>query len=243
MSLSMLSIRRAGRRARRSRWWLILVPALWMFLATAALAGELRGTVRIVTDVAVMQSSTLDPYAGTLISAGSTGGAGVPRPRATTPRDVVVYLEGPNAQINPRAGIPRLPALRQINQSFEPHVLGVSVGTTVDFPNGDLVYHNVFSYSKAKKFDLGYYGKGKSKQVTFDRPGVVQVFCDIHSTMSAYILVVDSPFVTQPDQAGRYEIPNLPAGKYTLRVWHPDLGDRSMAVTVGDGATDLDVTL
>jgi hypothetical protein len=243
MTLSLLRARRGPRRPRRPRWWLLLIPALWALLATSVLAGELRGTVHIVTDVPTMQSSALDPYAGTLNSAGAAGGSRDGRPRATTPRDVVIYLEGPNARINPRAGMPRLPALKQINQSFEPHVLGVSVGTTVDFPNADLVYHNVFSYSKAKKFDLGYYGKGKSKQVTFDRPGVVQVFCDIHSTMSAYVLVVDSPFVTQPDEAGRYELPNLPAGKYTLRVWHPDLGDRSMAVSVGDGVTDLDVNL
>jgi hypothetical protein len=160
----------------------------------------------------------------------------------TTPRDVVVYLEGPNTHISPRPGGGK-PQLKQINQSFEPHVLGVPVGTTVDFPNGDLVYHNVFSYSKAKKFDLGYYGKGKSKPVTFDKPGVVQVFCDIHSTMSAYVLVVDSPFVTQPDENGAYSFPDLPNGTYTLRVWHPDLGDRSMKVTVVDGVTDFDVNL
>ena len=242
MTLSPIRYHRPGRRLRRPRWWLFLIPALWMLFATSALAGELRGTIRIVSDAATMQSSTLDPYAGTLNSAGAAGNARDERARATTPRDVVVYLEGPNARIIPRPNAGR-PMLKQINQSFEPHVLGVPVGTTVDFPNGDLVYHNVFSYSKTKKFDLGYYGKGKSKTVTFDKPGVVQVFCDIHSTMSAYVLVVDSPFVTQPDDAGGYSFPDLPPGNYTLKVWHPDLGDRSMAVTVGDGVTDLDVNL
>ncbi len=231
--------RRSGRRPRRLRWWLLLVPALWSILATSAVAGELRGTVRIVSDAGAMQSSTLDPYAGTLNSAGA--GTGASRSRGTTPRDVVVYLEGPNTRIQLRPG--GKPQLKQINQAFEPHVLGVSVGTTVDFPNGDLVYHNVFSYSKTKKFDLGYYGKGKSKAVTFDKPGVVQVFCDIHSTMSAYVLVVDSPFVTQPGENGTYDFPELPNGTYTLRVWHPDLGDRAMKVTVGDGVNDVDVNL
>jgi hypothetical protein len=233
--------RRSGRRPRRSRWWLLLIPALWTILASSALAGELRGTVRIVSDAATMQSSTLDPYAGTLNSAGASAGHDN-HMRGTTPRDVVVYLEGPNARITPRPSAGK-PQLKQINQSFEPHVLGVPVGATVDFPNGDLVYHNVFSYSKTKKFDLGYYGKGKSKTVTFDKPGVVQVFCDIHSTMSAYVLVVDSPFVTQPDESGSYDFPELPAGTYTVRIWHPDLGDRSMKVTVGDGITDFDVNL
>jgi hypothetical protein len=209
-----------------------LIPALWTIIATTALAGELRGTIRIVSDAGVMQSSNLDPYAGTLNSAGAPPADRDGRSRATTPRDVVVYLEGPNARIQPRPNAGK-PVLRQINQA----------GTTVDFPNGDLVYHNVFSYSKTKKFDLGYYGKGKSKTVTFDKPGIVQVFCDIHSTMSAYVLVVDSPFVTQPNESGNYDFPELPAGSYTLRVWHPDLGDRSMKVTVGEGVTDFDVNL
>jgi plastocyanin len=217
-----------------------LIPALWTILATQAVAGELRGTVRIVSDGGTMQASGLDPYAGTLNSAGKSDAGG--RAHTTTPKDVVVYLEGPNARLSPRPSAGK-PLLKQINQSFEPHVLGVPVGTTVDFPNGDLVYHNVFSYSKAKKFDLGYYGKGKSKTVTFDKAGIVQVFCDIHSTMSAYVLVVDSPFVTQPNDSGNYDFPELPPGKYTLRVWHPDLGDRSMTVTIGDGITDFDVNL
>jgi hypothetical protein len=179
-----------------------------MFFAPLASAGELRGTVHLVTDVASPMQSSLDPYAGTL----NSGGPGVSgAPRGVNPLDVVLYLEGPATRIQPRPSGGR-PTLRQINQSFEPHVLGVPVGTTVDFPNGDLVYHNVFSYSKTKKFDLGYYGKGRSKTVTFDRPGVVQVFCDIHSTMSAYVLVVDTPFVTQPDEQGAYAFTDLPEG-------------------------------
>jgi len=241
MSKMPFRARRFGRRSRRPRWWLLLIPALWTILATSALAGELHGTVRIVSDAGTMQSSTLDPYAGTLNSAGASAGHDA-HMRGTTPRDVVVYLEGPNTHISPQPNAGK-PQLKQINQSFEPHVLGVPVGATVDFPNGDLVYHNVFSYSKTKKFDLGYYGKGKSKQVTFDKPGVVQVFCDIHSTMSAYVLVVDSPFVTQPDENGSYSFADLPNGTYTLRIWHPDLGDRAVKVTVVDGVTNFDVNL
>jgi plastocyanin len=241
MSKSPFRTRRFGRHSRPPRGWLVLIPAMWTILATSALAGGLRGTVRIVSDAGAMQSSTLDPYAGTLNSAGASAGQDG-HMHGSTPRDVVVYLEGPNTHISPRPSTGK-PQLKQINQSFEPHVLGVSVGATVDFPNGDLVYHNVFSYSKTKKFDLGYYGKGKSKQVTFDKPGVVQVFCDIHSTMSAYVLVVDSPFVTQPDDDGSYSFADLPNGTYTLRIWHPDLGDRAVKVTVVDGVTKFDVNL
>jgi plastocyanin len=211
-----------------------------MLFATLAHAGEIRGTVRIVTDVASPMTASFDPYAGTLNSLGSDPHG--TRARARTTVDVVVYLEGPGVKSAPRRSAGQ-PELWQINQSFEPHVLGVPVGATIDFPNGDLVYHNVFSYSKPKKFDLGYYGKGKSKSVTFDKPGVVQVFCDIHSTMSAYVLVVDSPFVTQPDERGEYVLPDVPNGSYTLKAWHPDLGDRSVKIVVGDDVTRVDVTL
>jgi plastocyanin len=210
-----------------------------MLFATAVQGGEIRGTVTFVSDVSAPMAAGFDPYAGTLnsIGAGDTRGA-----RPATPKDIVVYLEGPNVK-----GVTRdftgKAELWQINQSFEPHVLGVPVGASVDFPNGDLVYHNVFSYSKPKKFDLGYYGKGKSKRVTFDKAGVVQVFCDIHSTMSAYVLVVDTPFVTQPNENGEYVLPDVPNGEYTLKVWHPDLGDRSVKASVGDGITTLDVKI
>lgn len=208
-----------------------------MLFATLVHAGEIRGTIRIVTDVAAPMSAGLDPYAGTLNSVGSPRG-----PRSNTPRDVVVYLEGAGTSEAAHAQSSR-PELRQINQSFEPHVLGVPVGTTIDFPNGDLVYHNVFSYSKPKKFDLGYYGKGKSKSVRFDKPGIVQVFCDIHSTMSAYVLVVDTPFVTQPDENGEYVIADVPNGSYTVKVWHPDLGERTVKASVGDGVARVDVSI
>ncbi len=209
-----------------------------MLFASAALAGDLKGTVRIVSEAAPPMQSSLDPYAGTLNSAGVTRETG---PRRTRVRDVVVYLKGVGAHdATAHAGKPRL---AQINQSFEPHVLGVPVGTTVEFPNMDPVYHNVFSYSKTKRFDLGYYGKGKSKRVTFDKPGVVQVFCDIHSNMSAYVLVVDTPLVTQPDDDGSYAFADVPNGAYTMTVWHPDVGQRSMPVTVTDGVVKVDVSL
>ncbi|HEX5131046.1 MAG TPA: carboxypeptidase regulatory-like domain-containing protein [Candidatus Krumholzibacteria bacterium] len=239
MKLSLPRLRMPGRRRSRPRWWIVLVPGLGLILTTAAVAGELHGVVHLVSDSGAPQQSGLDPYAGTLSSIGKTQETPL---RGVTPRDVVVYLTGAPAHVAPAPGAGK-PALRQINQSFEPHVLGVPVGTTVDFPNMDLVYHNVFSYSKTKRFDLGYYGKGKSRRVTFDKPGIVQVFCDIHSTMSAYVLVVDTPFVTQPGDDGAYHFTHLPNGTYTLKVWHPDLGERSMTVTVGDIVSTVDVNL
>jgi polysaccharide lyase family 4-like protein len=99
-------------------------------------------------------------------------------------------------------------------------VLAITAGTTVEFPNNDRTYHNVFSYSKTARFDLGRYGKGHSKSWRFDRPGVVRVFCDIHSHMSAFILVFAHRYfaVTGPD--GNYRIPDVPGGSYTLSVWN-----------------------
>jgi plastocyanin len=144
--------------------------------------------------------------------------------------EVVLYLEGHSAGAPTRST--DAPKLYQVNQSFQPRVLGVPVGTTVEFPNKDLIFHNVFSYSKTKRFDLGYYGQGKSKSVTFDKPGLVKVFCDIHANMSAYVLVVDSPFVTQAKHDGTYRIDDIPDGDYTLTVWHPERGERTHKVSV-----------
>jgi plastocyanin len=238
MNIPSPRIRIPLRRPRRPRWWVVILPGLGLLLATRAVGGDLTGTVHLVTQRPAPMQSSLDPYAGTLNSLGHTNTP----VRGTTPKDVVVYLTGDNARPSPAAR-GATPELKQINQSFEPHVLGVPVGTTVEFPNMDLVYHNVFSYSKTKRFDLGYYGKGKSRQVTFDKPGMVQVFCDIHSTMSAYVLVVDTPFVTQPDDSGAYSFADLPNGTYTLSVWHPDLGEQSTRVTVVDGVSTVDVNL
>ncbi|MFH1068631.1 MAG: hypothetical protein V1794_03320, partial [Candidatus Glassbacteria bacterium] len=92
--------------------------------------------------------------------------------------------------------------IRQQNKTFVPHVLPVQVGSTVGFPNLDPLYHNVFSYSHAKRFDLGRYQKGKSKEVTFDKAGIVEVYCEIHENMLAYIVVVDSPYFTRADSEG-----------------------------------------
>ena len=110
--------------------------------------------------------------------------------------------------------------MRQKNQDFVPHVLPVVKGTTVEFPNGDGIYHNVFSLSKAATFDLGRYPRGSSKSVTFTAPGIVKVFCHIHADMSAVILVLDNGLFAVPDARGRYGIDGIPPGDYTAVAWH-----------------------
>jgi len=140
------------------------------------------------------------------------------RPAVRQPRVGVVYLEvAPSAAFE--EPVRTRERLDQRNETFVPHVLAVRTGTIVDFPNSDRIYHNVFSLSPTRRFDLGRYAVGRSKAVRFDRPGVVRVFCDIHSHMSAFILVFSHRYfaVTQPD--GTFQLPAVPAGTYMLAAW------------------------
>ena len=143
---------------------------------------------------------------------------------APAPRDLpdlqhgVVYLEtAPRSAFDERE--PGRAIMDQRNERFVPHVLAVMVGTLVDFPNSDRTYHNVFSLSRAKRFDLGRYAAGKSKSVRMDRPGLVRVFCDIHSHMNAFVLVFNHPFYDVTDPEGRFVLP-VQAGTYTVVGWY-----------------------
>jgi plastocyanin len=108
----------------------------------------------------------------------------------------------------------------QKNKMFLPHVLAISAGTTVDFPNADPIFHNAFSNFNGQIFDVSLYPPGTTRSVRFARPGVVRVFCNIHPTMSAVIVVVDSPFFTTTGREGAYSFANVPAGSYELHFFH-----------------------
>jgi len=159
-------------------------------------------------------------------------------------RRAVVYLEtAPAAALEARD--PGRGRMDQRNETFLPHVLAVDAGTLVDFPNNDSTYHNVFSLSRAKRFDLGRYARGKSKAVRFDRPGVVRVFCDIHSHMSAFVLVFSHPFYAATDDDGRYRIDNIPPGTYTVAAWYEGAAReaRTISIPAQGGAVDLDFVI
>lgn len=135
------------------------------------------------------------------------------------PPAAVVYLEGDfrsRQHNNPKA-----PAqMAQKNIAFAPDLLPVLVGTAVEFPNMDDTYHNVFSYSKIKRFDLGRYRKDeKATTVVFDKPGAVTIHCEIHERMRGTILVLETPYFQKTDTAGRYRLEHLPAGNYVLKAW------------------------
>ena len=156
-------------------------------------------------------------------------------------RNVVVYLKDPPF----RGALPVTRVeLHQQDETFVPHVLAITKGSTVDFPNDDPFFHNVFSLSSAATFNLGRYPRGKSQPWKFAKPGLVKVFCDIHSHMSASILVLDHPYFTIPGIDGNYEIPNVPAGQYTIIGWHERVGERAASVRVDAGrATAVDLTV
>jgi plastocyanin len=159
------------------------------------------------------------------------------------PDEAVVYVDRVPARADSaiRAATPKL---AQKDQAFVPRVLAVATGGSVDFPNFDPIYHNVFSVSPVKRFDLGKYPRGQSRRVSFAQAGVVNVYCDIHSDMAAFIVVVPNRFFTQPGADGRYALPDLAPGRYTVRVWHPDQPEARHEVVVPQGAdVPLDVTL
>jgi plastocyanin len=112
--------------------------------------------------------------------------------------------------------------LNQTNMRFVPRILTILVGTTVDFPNSDPFVHNVFSISPAKRFNLGLYSKERVPSVTFDKPGVVSVFCNVHLEMSAYIIVLKNVFFAIPGSDGAFIIRNVPPGRRTVRYWTED---------------------
>jgi plastocyanin len=156
---------------------------------------------------------------------------------------LVVYLEG--AVPSAAAARPSGPLeLRQRGESFVPELLVVPVGARVGFPNGDPIFHNVFSYSRPKRFDLGRYRQGETKTVQFDRPGYVKVMCEVHKWMRAGILVVENPFYAIVPDSGRFRIDGIPAGRYRVAIEHFDRRPHSLEVVIREGATTpLDLKL
>ena len=172
------------------------------------------------------------------------------------PEDVVVYITKVSDTKPDLSGAKFV--LDQKYLSFVPHVLVIPVGSTVDFPNDDKVEHNVFSLSRTKPFNLGNYGPGLSKKVTFDQPGLVELRCDMHAEMAGFILVLDNIYFGITDKNGNFSIlddnylkqygiqkvKELPAGQYEVRTWHEKLKSGKETVTVpAKGEVKLELNL
>ena len=158
--------------------------------------------------------------------------------------DAIVSVEGASRGSEP-PNLKIKSIMDQRDMKFVPHVLPVRAGTTVQFPNNDKTFHNVFSASEAKKFDLGLYPSGQSRSVSFDKPGVVKILCNVHPDMEAFIIIKDHSYFSRVDQRGNYQIGAVPLGKYRLEVWHPEYGAKVVPfelVRAGEVLTiDLDL--
>ena len=152
-------------------------------------------------------------------------------------KDVVVWLEGGTGR---SPATPKKIVLDQRQLQFKPHVLAVGVGAQVEMPNSDRVFHNVFSFHNGKRFDLGLYPVGTAKTVTFDRPGVSRIFCNIHPNMAAYVLAVDSSHFAVSDHQGQFVMAGVPRGSYTYHAWRPG-GQTTTGLVAVDAVRRLEI--
>jgi len=176
------------------RWLICSSLALWLAHPRAMRAAELKGQVELTNSKEPTVRRNRD-YAG-----------------------VVLWLE-PVGRSAP-APAPRHAEMKQQDKTFKPHVVAVPVGGTVDFPNLDPFYHNAFSNFAGQPFDLPLYAPGTTRSATFRRPGIVRVFCNIHSLMSAIIAVVDTPWYTVTPETGQFRLEGIPPGDYQLHLFH-----------------------
>lgn len=194
----------------------------FLLLAATALAQRAAVTGSVPISRAPAAPIAMEKYAGTI------SGRVNPAPS----RVAAVWLTGPNV----RPGPPGTARLEQEGYQFRTGLLVVQTGTRVEFPNRDDDYHNVFSLSKTKRFDLGRYRKDESPpSVTFDKAGVVRLFCEIHQHMRGVVLVVDSPHFATTDESGRFELRGVPPGRYTLHAWLDEKRTWEQPVTVESG--------
>ena len=155
---------------------------------------------------------------------------------------VALYLEGPLPQGLERTESSHPTPVQQVQQldrRFVPDFVVIPAGASVSFPNADPIFHNIYSLSKPKSFDLGNYDQGESRTVTFSKPGIVDVYCHLHSNMSATVFVVPNRWYARPDATGAYKIPNVPPGEYTVVAWHKTAGyfRKKVIVEAGHSST------
>ncbi len=214
----------------------LLAAALLLALPCIVHAGAIKGTVELSAGKGTRNAhgNAYPGRANSLPPGEAPAQGGVD--------ETVLWIEKlPAGMVAPPVSGAR-PQLEQRQQRFVPRVLAVRTGTTVDFPNRDPIYHNVFSVSPTRRFDLGKYREGQSRSVRFDKAGIVRVFCDIHSDMAAFVIVVPHHLYARAGADGRFALPAVPGGDYVLNVWHPDRGESTVPVHVpdsGDGVVPV----
>jgi plastocyanin len=190
----------------------------------APAAGRIEGVVRL-------SASGEPPIAS---GAYPTRRVSRPAPRLSEITNVIVFLKDP-----PRSAA--LPATRarmlQTDETFTPRVVAITRGSSVEFPNSDPFFHNVFSLSRGASFDLGRYPRGQSRARVFSLPGLVKVYCHLHSHMSASIMVFDHPYFTIPSVEGGFVIDGVPAGDHRISAWHERIGESPKDIRVEPGGT------
>lgn len=223
-----------SRNRGRSIRTLVLVPIIGIALLGGsyptpggAPAGRVTGTVVLEENLATRrpQFRLYNDY-----GPGSVRDPSQPEERTA----VVVYLEGLPPS---RAPASLRVSLEQRNERFSPHVLAVKQGTVVEFPNRDPFFHNVFSLSRTKSFDLGRYAQGQAPSLVLNTPGVIQIYCQIHSDMSGYILVLENDFYEVVSEGGTFVFEDVPPGEYRLVAWHERITPVSQTVRVTSGST------
>lgn len=183
---------------------------------------------------------------GVTVSARATVAGSGKKAKSRDASNAVIWLtpaEGTVLPALPASSAPH-PRLMQRNKSFQPHVLVVQVGSRVEFPNRDPFFHNVFSLFEGKRFDLGLYEAGSTREVQFDKLGVSYIFCNIHAEMSAVVISVNTPYYAVSNSRGELVIPNVAPGRYALHVWYDGIQPEALnamtrEITVSEGSSTL----
>jgi len=220
---------------------LIFSSIIFVFLGAVAVAGTITGNVCAQSKVNTDQGAADVAYASKKFKF-------VEKVDYAAMRDFVVFIEGKvgtNSTPSTNVATVATTKIAQKGATFSPHVLPVMVGTKVEWPNEDTIYHNVFSTSDTKSFDLDLYkGNPPEKRVSFDKLGRADVFCSIHANMHCVVLVLENPYFASTDENGNYSIPNVPPGTYKLKAWHERLpADEREIVVPTNGAVKADFAL
>lgn len=186
----------------------------------SVLSATLAGKVEVIGEYSIRPRKNLEERIKAERSLVVSGGGGL--------KNAVVFIRGPKANNS----LPKGTVIDQRNKTFLPHVLPIPVGATVTFKNSDPFVHRIISDSEAKRLRMEFAYEGAAMEVTFDKPGTVELWCDDHKRMQTWVLVMDTPFFAITDEEGYYNIPNLPGGKYTVEVWHETLAAESQEIEI-----------